>query len=69
MGKLKANFGQRLQALRLEAGITQAQLAEKTGLTVESISNMERGLFGPKFENLEKIAAVLKVPVKDLFDF
>jgi transcriptional regulator with XRE-family HTH domain len=69
MGKLKANFGQRLQALRLNAGITQAQLAEKTGLTVESISNMERGLFGPKFENLEKIAAVLKVPVKDLFDF
>jgi len=51
------------------SGITQEQLADKTGLTVESISNMERGLFGPKFENLEKIAAVLKVPVKELFDY
>ena len=49
--------------------MTQEQLADKTQLTVESISNMERGLYGPKFENLEKIAAVLKVQVKELFDF
>ncbi len=69
MGKLKKKFGKRLQNLRREAGITQEQLADKTGLTVESISNMERGLYGPKFENLERIAAVLKVPVKELFDF
>ncbi|MFA7243317.1 MAG: helix-turn-helix transcriptional regulator [Sulfuricellaceae bacterium] len=69
MGKLKIQFGKRLQALRREAGITQEQLADKIGLTVESISNIERGLFGPKFENLEKIATVLKVPVKTLFEF
>jgi transcriptional regulator with XRE-family HTH domain len=69
MGKLKKKFGKRLQNLRREAGITQEQLADKTGLTVESISNMERGLYGPKFENLERIAAVLKVPVRELFDF
>ncbi len=69
MGKLKKKFGKRLQNLRREAGITQEQLADKTGLTVESISNIERGLYGPKFENLEKIATILKVPVKDLFDF
>lgn len=69
MGKLKKKFGKRLQNLRREASITQEQLADKTGLTVESISNIERGLYGPKFENLERIAAVLKVPVKELFDF
>lgn len=69
MGNLKIEFGRRLQTLRRNAGITQEQLADKTGLTVESISNIERGLFGPKFENLEKIAAVLDVPVKELFDF
>ena len=39
------------------------------GLTIESISNIERGIFGPKFDNLEKIAEVLGVPVKELFDF
>jgi len=69
MAKLKVQFGKRLQQLRTEIGMTQEQLADKTQLTVESISNMERGLYGPKFENLEKIAAVLKVRVKELFDF
>lgn len=69
MAKLKVQFGKRLQQLRTEIGMTQEQLADKTQLTVESISNMERGLYGPKFENLEKIAAVLKVPVKELFYF
>jgi len=69
MGRLKAQFGKRLQQLRRRAGISQEKLADSTGLTVESISNMERGIFGPKFDNLEKIARVLKVPVKALFDF
>lgn len=69
MAKLKVQFGKRLQQLRTEVGMTQEQLADKTQLTVESISNMERGLYGPKFENLEKIAAVLKVQVKELFEF
>jgi transcriptional regulator with XRE-family HTH domain len=69
MGKLKTQFGKRLQEIRREAGMTQEQLAIKSGLTMESISNMERGLFGPKFENLEKLAAILDVPVKEFFEF
>ncbi len=69
MGNLKVQFGKRLQVLRREVGVTQEQLANETGLTVESISNMERGVFGPKFDNLEKIAKTLEVPVKALFEF
>lgn len=69
MSKLKKKFGQKVQSLRLDAGITQEQLANSVGLTIESISNIERGIFGPKFDNLEKIAKVLGVPVKELFDF
>ena len=69
MANLKANFGRKLTQLRKEADLTQEKLADMTGLTVESISNIERGKFGPKFDNLEKIAAVLQVPVKCLFDF
>ena len=38
-------------------------------LSVESISNIERGIFGPKFDNLEKLAQVLDIEVKTLFDF
>jgi len=49
--------------------MTQEELADDIGVTVESISNIERGVFGPKFDNLEKIAAVLNIEVKELFDF
>ena len=69
MSQLKINFGKRLQALRLDAEMTQEELADEIGVTVESISNIERGIFGPKFDNLEKIADVLNIPVKELFDF
>lgn len=69
MGKLKKKFGKRLQQLRTRAGITQEQLADGTGLTVESISNMERGIYGPRFDTLERLSSVLKVTVKDLFEF
>ena len=69
MGQLKVRFGTRLQTLRQKAGVTQEKLADAMGLTVESISNMERGIHGPKFDNIEKIAKVLGVPVKELFEF
>jgi len=69
MAQLKIAFGKRLQFLRLEADMTQEELANDIGVTVESISNIERGVFGPKFDNLEKIAIALNVAVKELFDF
>lgn len=69
MNQLKENFGKRLQELRVEADITQEVLADEVGLTIESISNIERGIHGPTFENLEKIAIALNVPVKELFEF
>lgn len=69
MNQLKIRFGKRLQKLRAENGITQEQLANAVGLTVESISNIERGVYGPKFDNLEKIAAALQISVKELFEF
>ena len=69
MPDLKNKFGKNLRKLRKEKDITQEALADKTGLSIESISNIERGIFGPKFDTLEKIAKALKVKVKELFDF
>jgi transcriptional regulator with XRE-family HTH domain len=66
---LKTNFGLRLKALRNQAGVTQEQLAENIGISIESISNIERGIHGPTFNNLEKIAAAINVDVKLLFEF
>ena len=36
-------FFERLKELRIERGITQAQLAQETGLTISAISKWEQG--------------------------
>jgi len=69
MSTLKVQFGQQVRELRRIQGITQESLANAAGLTTESISNIERGIFGPRFENIEKLAEALDVDVKTLFDF
>ena len=69
MAHLKRRFGRRLKSLRTGRGLTQEQLADATELSIESISNMERGIFGPRFDNLQKIASALNVDVMDLCDF
>jgi len=66
---LRRNFGKRLQQIRKYKGFTQAQLAEAMDLSVEMISNMERGINGPSFDTLEKLSAILKVQVHELFLF
>ena len=69
MANLKQKFGTRPKLLRTQKGTTGELLAAKTDLAIESISNMERGIFGPRFGNVEEIAAVVDVEVKRLFEF
>ena len=69
MASFKTRFGNKLKSLRTQKRLTQEQLADATELSIESISNMERGIFGPRFNNLEKIAAALNVEVVRLFEF
>jgi transcriptional regulator with XRE-family HTH domain len=66
---LKKEFGKRLQRLRKYKGFTQAQLAEAIEMSIETVSNMERGINGPSFDTLEKLANVLKTPVHEFFLF
>lgn len=69
MVELNKLFGKRLGNLRKEKGLTQEQLSEKVGVSVEFISYLERGIHGPSFHTLDKIAKALGVSVKELFDF
>ncbi|MDT2274236.1 helix-turn-helix transcriptional regulator [Paenibacillus larvae] len=51
------NFGQNVARLRKkEKGMSQEELAEKLDVKKQTISNIERGVRYPTFENLEKIA-------------
>jgi transcriptional regulator with XRE-family HTH domain len=66
---LRALFGRRLQYLRKQKNITQEQLAEAIGVSVDLISNIERGVNAPSFKTIEKLSEALNIPPKELFDF
>ena len=48
-------FGKKIQEYREKAGKSQEELAEHVGISVTSISNIERGANYPSFENFIKI--------------
>jgi DNA-binding XRE family transcriptional regulator len=61
------NFvGGRIRALREQAGLTQAELAQKSGLPQSHISRLENSQHSPSRVTLEKLAAALGVPLGDL---
>lgn len=62
-------LGKRIAELRKVKGLTQEELAEKCGYSVEFVSLIERGVNAPAVAGLEKIAKALSVQIKDLFDF
>ena len=66
---LAQQFGSRVRALRKKRGMTQEQLAEATGLSVNFISFVERGIKSPSLANIGHIAKALNVPVMELFNF
>jgi len=69
MSTLRSKFGERLKDIRQARGFTQEELAESLNMSVEFVSLLERGVNGPSVDTLEKLAAILQVEVKELFDF
>lgn len=69
MADLAKQLGGRIKMTRKAAELTQERLAEKTGLSVEYISRLERGVAQPSFKTLAIIAESLNVTIKDFFDF
>ena len=66
---LQKKLGQRIAHLRRAKKLTQEQLAEALGCSVEFVSLVERGVNAPSVAGLEKFAKILKVEVKELFTF
>ena len=56
-----------LRAARVAAGMSQQQLAIAAGIRRESISHYESGLHEPGVWRAIRMAAVLGVPVEELF--
>jgi transcriptional regulator with XRE-family HTH domain len=66
---LQKKLGQKIASLRKARKLTQEQMAEALGCSVEFISLVERGVNAPSVAGLEKFAKILKVEVRDLFTF
>lgn len=55
-------IGSNIKELRESLGLSQNDLASRTGCSFSQISKYERGLNVPRGETIERIAAALKVP-------
>ena len=69
MSDLAKQLGKRIYLFRKENGLTQAGLAEKAKISNEFMSGIERGAKLPSLPTLERIVTVLKVSLKDIFNF
>ncbi len=58
--------GRNVQKFRLASGLTQEQLAEKSGHSQQYISGLERGTRNPTVVSLFELAQALKVTPVDL---
>ena len=60
-------FGQRVQELRRERGLSQEQLADQAGVHRTYIGMIERAEKNITLCNIERIAKALRLDIKDLF--
>lgn len=59
-----------IRALRHTAGeLTQAQLAERVGVTRQTIIAIEQGRYSPSLEMAFQIARVFGVPLDEVFQY
>jgi transcriptional regulator with XRE-family HTH domain len=60
------NIGANVRRLRVQAGLTQGQLAERAEMADATISRVERGRLEPSSTLISKLAGALRVKVDDL---
>ena len=63
---MKTDFPMKLKTLRLEKGLTQKQLGERSGIADPTIRKYESGKLNPKLETIQKLADALQVDFADL---
>ena len=63
---MKETFGQRLQRLRKEKGLTQEELANEIGISPQAVSKWENDISTPDIFILSQLADILGVSVDEL---
>ena len=63
------NTGELIRKFRMDKGMKQVELAEKTGILVSTIRQYELGLRKPKIDRVKVIADALGIPFDCLLEF
>jgi putative transcriptional regulator len=70
MGKGEPRISNTVRSLRFHAGeMTQAALAEKVGVTRQTIVAIEQGRYSPSLEVAFRIAKAFGVPLEQAFQY
>jgi len=67
-GRGQLNLGLRIKELRMKRGLSQADLAKLVGVTASTISQVEANIIYPSLPALLKMAEVLSVDIRSLFE-
>lgn len=62
----KRKLGEKLKKARIKAKMTQAEVAEKAGLSVNYYAVVERGEENISSENILKLETVLKIKILNI---
>ncbi|HEV2081995.1 MAG TPA: helix-turn-helix transcriptional regulator [Brevundimonas sp.] len=62
-----ARLGSRLKDVRTAAGLTQAELAERAGVSRKTVNTVENGVFVPSTTLALTLARTLGTTVEELF--
>ena len=63
-----AHFGGKLRAARKRLGLTQEEVAQRSGVHVTEVSRIEAGKRDPKVSTLERLAKAVEVKPGRLLD-
>ncbi len=66
--KLEETLGNRLRELRRQQGLSLRALAEKSGLSANTLSLIENGKTSPSVATLQQIAIALNIPITAFFE-
>jgi Predicted transcription factor, homolog of eukaryotic MBF1 len=69
MSELVKKVGERIRRLRKERGLSQEELAERSGLHTNYVGQVERGEKNLTLETLEKIVSGLDISLEQLFRY
>ena len=67
MDPVKGAIGGRIKEIRIRKGYTQERLAEKSGISPNYLSSIERGICFPRMHNLVAIINALECSADEIF--